>query len=105
MSPPIIEISNSLHAFLKPETISLTFEREIIFGRLIEIIPYLGLTPFAAKSLTHATTLFLAASDNFILDGISVLSTNVSVFAIILILSKFKISTSSDSKSFLPKPV
>ena len=65
--------------------------------RFIEIIPYDGLTPFEAKSLTHATILFLAASDNFILDGMSVLCTSVSVFATILFLPKLKTSTSSES--------
>ena len=73
VSPPRIDMSYSLHAFLKPVAILSTFRRGIVFGRFTEIIPYLGLTPFAAKSLMHATTLFLAASARVILGGMSVL--------------------------------
>ena len=44
------------------------------FGKLTEIMPYCGFTPLAAKSLTQATTLFLAASFRFhLFGGISVL--------------------------------
>ena len=34
VSPPKIEILNSLDAFLNPETIWLIFEREIVFGKI-----------------------------------------------------------------------
>ena len=40
-------------------------------GTVTETSPKRGLTPFAAKSLTHAMTLFLAASYGFILFGTS----------------------------------
>jgi len=45
-----------------------------------DTIPKIGFTPFAAKSLTHETILFLATSSSFILGGMSVLSTKVSTF-------------------------
>jgi len=60
------------------------------------------LLPFAAKSLTHATTLFLAASPNYILDGISVLSTRVSVLTTILVLPELKMSKSSEINLLFP---
>ena len=102
VSPPIIEIPYSLHAFLNPFTILSIFTREIVFGKFIEIIPYSGFTPFAAKSLTQAITLFLAASDNFIFLGMSVLSTIVSIFAIILVFPKVNVSTSSEINFLFP---
>ena len=60
--------------------------------------------PLAAKSLTHATMLFLAASDNFILLGMSVLWTSVSIFVKILVFPISKNSTSSETNFLLPSP-
>jgi len=46
---------------------------------LTDTVPNLGLTPFAAKSLAHATTLFLAACLSVMPGGMSVLCTSVSM--------------------------
>jgi len=57
------------------------FDLEILLGIVSDMMPKIGFTPFAAKSLTHDTMLYLAASSSFIPGGRSVLSTNVSTFA------------------------
>ena len=58
------------------------FDLESFFGIVNDMIPKIGLTPFAAKSLTHDTILFLAASASSISGGRSVLSTSVSTLTI-----------------------
>ena len=78
VSPPNNWILNSLHAFEKPFDNSSTCFFDIVFGNVTDIIQNFGIIPFAAKSLTLETMLFLEISDNFEPFGISVLSTNVS---------------------------
>ena len=95
MSPPRSSNENSLHAFLNPVDNSIICFFEIFFGIVTEIIQNFGSIPFAAKSLTLETTLFLAMSIKFDLGGMSVLSTKVSIFEAHIWLPIRKISTSS----------
>ena len=102
MSPPKILKSNSLAAFAIDLLISTIFDFENFRGRVIEITPYNGLTPFAAKSLTHATILFLTASDVLVRGGMSVLSTNVSTLITQFVFPNLKNSTSSGTNFLFP---
>src|SRR5712692_8613132 len=61
VSPPIILQLYSDEPFARPAPISRMPLRPIEAGRPSDIIRAIGLTPFAAKSLTVATTAFLAA--------------------------------------------
>ena len=60
------------------------------------------MTPFAAKSLTHATKLFRAASEILVLGGMSVLSTKVSTLTMQFVFPKLNISTSSGTNFLFP---
>ena len=71
VSPPSIRILNFFDASAMPRAVSFIDFTSYEDGTVTETSPKRGLTPFAAKSLTHAMTLFLAASYGFILFGTS----------------------------------
>src|SRR6476659_2072908 len=80
VSPPTMSTLYSLETLLNPKSKLRKLFSEYFLGIPTEIRHAYGLTPFAAKSLTHAITLFLAICQGCIKEGTSVLSTNMSHF-------------------------
>src|SRR6478672_886792 len=80
VSPPTMSTLYSLETLLNPKSKLCKLFSEYFLGIPTEIRHAYGFTPFAAKSLTHAITLFLAICQGCIKEGTSVLSTNMSHF-------------------------
>ena len=97
VSPPRIFMPNSFDAFPKPRAKSSIFFFESFLGKTTETIPKIGLIPFAAKSLIQEIILYLAIYCSPTFFGISVLSTNVSIFKTKYFFPILKYSTSSDT--------
>src|SRR5918998_1959999 len=81
VSPPTILTPNSFDAIAKPSARPSIYGCRIeqLFGMPSEITAACGLTPFAARSLTHETMLFRAVCQASMPLGTSVLATSISL--------------------------